>query len=233
MRVVTFNVRYGSADDAEFAWPNRRKPLLDLLEQLDPDILCLQETLYFQLEEIADRLRHFDWIGVGRDDGASSGEFASIFLKGPKPVRSGTFWLSPTPEVPGSMGWGARLPRICTWAELDGLTVANVHLDHESILARKEGVALVLDRLPAHCLLCGDFNATPDEASIQSVLAAGFTDFAAGTGGTYNDFKENPPDPPRIDYIFGRGLTCRKTEVVRHPLVSDHWPVFAEIDLLP
>ncbi len=30
----------------------------------------------------------------------------------------GTFWLSETSDVPGSRGWDAALPRICTYAVL-------------------------------------------------------------------------------------------------------------------
>ena len=58
--------------------------------------------------------------GAGRDDGAKAGEMNPVFYKKDKfdLVRTITFWLSDTPEVPGSKGWGASLPRIVTWMEL-------------------------------------------------------------------------------------------------------------------
>src|SRR3546814_18448319 len=58
-------------------------------------------------------------------------------------VGSGTFWLSPTPDVP-SKGWDAALPRIATWARLRDRTadrdllVVNTPFDHVGEVAREE-----------------------------------------------------------------------------------------------
>ncbi|MCK7540963.1 MAG: hypothetical protein MZV63_63770 [Marinilabiliales bacterium] len=57
-------------------------------------------------------------------------------------LASGTFWLSATPDVPGSVGWGAALTRIATWVRLydktvkDTLLYMNTHFDHISDSAR-------------------------------------------------------------------------------------------------
>ncbi len=229
MQAVSFNIRYGTAADGPFEWKNRRDGLQQMLLALDPDILCLQEALHFQVLEIAKWLPGYTWVGAGRDDGASAGEYAPIFLKDLPARRSDTFWLSPTPDVPGSRGWGARLPRICTWVDTGDLLIANVHLDHESALARQEGVAVVLDRIHGKSLLCGDFNAEMNEQFFDSVLEAEFKDMAPASGDTYNDFKGEPCG--RIDYIFGREVTPVSGRVIRSPLVSDHWPVVVEFEV--
>ena len=232
MRVVTFNIRNGLAEDGPFAWPLRRARLLQLLRELDADVICLQEVLDFQLDEIAATLADYSFVGVARDDGRRAGEFVPIFYRGLELERAGTLWLSETPTVPGSIAWGARLPRICTWAKFSGLTVANLHLDHESEQARRRGVELVLNTLNAG-IVCGDFNAESDKAPIVAMVAAGYVDLGAGEGGTFNDFRPNTAGAPRIDYVFARPPLSGVARVVREPLASDHWPVVAEVSLHP
>lgn len=61
----------------------------------------------------------YDWVGVPRNDGKTQGEAVPVFWRNDKFRRvaasqGGTgrdgvehFWLSPTPHVPGSVGWDA------------------------------------------------------------------------------------------------------------------------------
>jgi endonuclease/exonuclease/phosphatase family metal-dependent hydrolase len=228
MRVVTFNIRYGTADDGPFEWKHRRDGLHQMLLALDADVFCFQEALHSQVNEIAEWLTPYSWVGVGRDDGRSAGEYAPIFIKGRTPLRSDTFWLSPFPDIPGSCGWGAKHARICTWADLGGLVIANVHLDHESALARQEGAAVALDRIFGRSILCGDFNADlNEELFFDAVFQAGFQDLAPDSGETYNGFDREPSK--RIDYVFGREIVAVSSRVIRSPMVSDHWPVVVDV----
>jgi len=57
-------------------------------------------------------------IGAGRDDGKTKGEYSAILYRRERfeVEQGGTFWLSDTPEVPGSITWGNACTRICTWA---------------------------------------------------------------------------------------------------------------------
>ena len=230
VRLVSFNIRNGLAADGPFAWPLRRGAFLKLLAALDADVLCLQEVLDFQLDEIGSALADYQYVGVGRDDAKRAGELVPIFYRGLELERAGTFWLSETPTIPGSIAWDARLPRICTWAEFSGLTVANLHLDHESELARTRGIELVLGSLHAE-VVCGDFNAEPEEACIKVMASAGYADLGIGQGGTFNNFRADPDDAPRIDYVFVSRPLQGTSKVVREPLVSDHMPVVADISL--
>lgn len=119
------------------------------------------------------------WGGVfiGRDDGRLAGEGCAVLFRraalAPAAPAS-AFWLSDTPDVPGSVAWGAHLPRMALHVALrpageaaagDGgtagggseaggglpclLHVFNTHLDHESPEARRRGAALVLARMRA------------------------------------------------------------------------------------
>ncbi len=115
--VMTFNIRYGNADDKADSWPNRREMVFDVLRRHDPDVVGLQEALRFQIDEIRAALPQYAEIGVGREDGKTEGEYSAILYRKDHLALddSGTFWLSDTPEVPGSISWNSACRRICTW----------------------------------------------------------------------------------------------------------------------
>ena len=172
LRVMSFNIRYGTADDGDNSWPLRRELVFGVIEEYAPDVLGIQEALRFQLDELHDALAGYAEVGVGRDDGLTAGEYAAILYRVDRLalLSEGTFWLSDTPSVPGSTTWGNTIPRICTWARFDdrysGTTfyVYNLHLDHRSQPSRE----LSAELLTAHIsnrehldpfFVTGDFNA--------------------------------------------------------------------------
>jgi len=187
---------------------------------------------------------------VGREDGIADGEFAPIFFDRSQfqLVSTQTFWLSETPDVPGSKSWATACTRICTSAELrdrDGkeLAVLNLHLDHESELAREQGVALVLSRVKARpTILMGDFNAKPSDWAIRQIADRGLVDThlrlhpEAPNAGTFHNFDPVAHLGDRIDYIFTTGdIRVLSSEIVRDQrdgrYPSDHFPVGATISL--
>jgi endonuclease/exonuclease/phosphatase family metal-dependent hydrolase len=172
LTVMSFNIRYGLAEDGENRWPHRADLVVETIAAAAPDILALQEALRFQLDELGDALPGYGEIGVGRDDGIESGEYAAILYRRDRlhPIAYGTFWLSDTPDVPGSTSWGNRITRICTWARFSDVTggpaftVYNVHFDHESQPSRLRSAELVMQRIHAAegdrpVIVLGDFNA--------------------------------------------------------------------------
>jgi len=254
LAVMSFNIRYGTAQDGDNAWEHRRDLLLATIAAEDPDILGLQEALRFQLDEIGAAFAAYQEVGVGRDDGVVAGEYAAILIRRDRFTveASGTFWLSDTPATPGSMSWGNRIPRVCTWAVLvDRMThrrfaVFNTHLDHESQPARERGTRLIVERIGSLAedvpvLVLGDFNAGEDNAALTPFRTAGFVDVyrtvdpdPAGDG-TFGGFRGDSTGD-RIDYIFARGgWTVRAADIlrrrsgVRDP--SDHFPVTARLRL--
>ncbi len=178
--VMTFNIRYGTADDGENRWENRREMAVDVLRRHDPDVVGLQEALRFQIDEIRESLPQYGEIGVGRDDGKTRGEYNAILWRTDrlKVLESGTFWLSDTPEVPGSTSWGNTITRICTWARFvpkrSGRTfyMFNTHFDHQSQPSRERSAVLLAQRIrdrryPDPVLVTGDFNAGEDNPAMQ------------------------------------------------------------------
>ena len=180
IRVMSFNIRYGTAPDGENRWENRREFLFDLVRDQAPDLLGIQEALRFQLDELVVAVSGYGEIGVGRDDGRTAGEYAAILYRRSRfePLESGTFWFSETPEVPGSIDWGNRITRICSWARLRDLDsgrtcyLFNLHLDHQSQPSRERSVELLAQRINdrAHLdpiVVTGDFNAGEENRAIR------------------------------------------------------------------
>ena len=185
LRVATFNVRYGLADDGPNRWELRRGLLTKTIAEMDPDVLGLQEALRFQIDAITDALPQYVVLGVGRDDGATGGEFSPILVRTSRFIVADTetFWLSESPRVAGSKSWEAAFPRICTWARLidresgQGVYVFNTHFDHASQLARERSAALIVERIAGRArdepvILMGDFNAGEGNAAVVALLGS-------------------------------------------------------------
>lgn len=179
LQVMTFNIRYGTADDGENRWENRRQILIDVLKDNSPDVIGLQEALDFQISQIQQGLPEFGQLGVARDDGKTKGEYCAILylLDRFKADESGTFWFSNTPDVPGSSHWGNANIRICTWARLvekktgAAFYLYNLHLDHVSQLSREKSAVLLAQRIrgrkhPDPFIVTGDFNAGESNPAI-------------------------------------------------------------------
>lgn len=175
LQVMNFNIRYGTANDGENRWENRRELVFDLLRRHKSDVVGLQEALRFQIDEIREALPQYNELGVARDDGGTKGEYCAILYdEGRLSVdESATFWFSETPEVPGSSHWGNACVRICTWARFierksgRAFYFFNLHLDHVSQPSREKSAVLLAKRIhdrkyPDPFIVTGDFNVGED-----------------------------------------------------------------------
>ena len=203
LAVMTFNIRYGTANDGENRWTNRRDTLFALLRKENPDLIGLQEALRFQVDEILAAVPGYAVVGVGRDDGRAAGEMSAILFRTARfhVAASGTFWFSDTPEVPGSKTWGNRITRISSWARFvdrDGsaFTHYNLHLDHESQPSREKSTALLLQRIAARpvasepVIVTGDFNVGESNPALHVLV---------GPGGPAATPAAGAPAPPFMD----------------------------------
>jgi endonuclease/exonuclease/phosphatase family metal-dependent hydrolase len=242
------------ASDGNNAWPNRSNEVAQLLQFHEADILGLQEAFIGQIEDIHKQLPSMQWVGVGRDDGRTAGEFSPLFFNQNKfkLLQKGWFWLSETPEKPG-LGWDAAYNRICTWLMLKDIKsksqfmVLNTHFDHIGDKARAESAQLILNKIKQinsknyPVILMGDFNLSPERQPI-TLITRELKDAKAisvmkpyGPEGTFNGFQFDSPLTERIDYIFvSDRVEVKKYGVLsdsknqRYP--SDHLPVFVSID---
>ena len=225
MLVGSYNIRYKNSGDSVNGnvWEKRCQVICDQVNFMSPDIFGTQEVLHGQLLDMLDGLDGYDCIGVGRDDGATAGEYAAIFYKTDRLrlLEHGNFWLSETPERPG-LGWDAACVRVCSWGKFARQTATddeafyffNLHMDHVGVTARREGAKLVVNRIReiaqvAPVILTGDFNVdqTDEIYSIftQSGLLMDSFDAARlrfAENGTFNSFSPDLYTKSRIDHVF-------------------------------
>lgn len=251
VNVITYNVRYNNPGDGVNAWPNRKDNVKALVKFHDADILCVQEALADQFDDLLEN-SNFDFVGVGRDDGKRKGEFSAVFFDKTRFTKKdgGTFWLSETPNV-SSKGWDAALPRVCSWVKLydkinkKEFIVFNTHYDHVGVKARIESAKLIKQKIQEIApklpvVYTGDLNVTPETEAISTIKS--FLQDAKeitveppyGPNGTFNAFDFNSELKNRIDYIFvNKGFKVQKFAVLsdskdkRYP--SDHLPVFVRL----
>lgn len=261
LNVMTFNIRYNNLNDGINAWIHRKDNAASQVLFHETHILGVQEALHDQILDLTLRLPRYKYVGVGRDDGKTKGEYSAIFYDTTrlKVLESQTFWLSETPSVAGSKSWDAAITRIVTWAKMQDkrtkktFYVFNTHFDHIGKVARRESAKLLLAQVnkiagTSKAIITGDFNAHPDDEPIKVIveptnpLKLIDTKGLSKTGhygpiGTGNGFtsKENSDQP--IDYIF----TNKKITVLQHATLSqtwgglfssDHFPVFTRV-LMP
>ena len=251
MSVMSFNVRYDNPDDGPSAWPHRAERVAGVMGRAS--VVGVQEALHHQVMDLERRLEDFAWIGVGRTDGVSEGEYAPIFYRTGELdlLDSGTFWLSETPDIPGSRSWDAAITRIATWGQFiwrasgDTIWVFNTHFDHRGQQAREESARLLIHRIAdiaggVRVVVTGDFNAAPDNPVYATMTSGALRDARSvsleppvGPEGTFSGFVAREGSfGRRIDYIFAdSAFTALSYEAIvavedgRH--VSDHLPVLA------
>ncbi|MBT5925753.1 MAG: endonuclease/exonuclease/phosphatase family protein [Verrucomicrobia bacterium] len=175
VKVMSFNIRYGAANDGENSWKFRDYLVIETIENYNPDLIGYQEALKFQVDYLKENLKGYGFHGIGRDAGTEKGEYVPLMWKTDRfeMVDSGHFWLSETPEIPGSISWDSSLTRMLSWVALRDLkspnqkefVFANTHFDHRGKEARLESAKLIrrraeeiMDNYPI--ILTGDFNTT-------------------------------------------------------------------------
>ncbi len=256
LRVMSFNIRYGTAGDGENRWENRRDFLVETIRRFDPDLLGTQETLAFQADFLGTQLPGYTRVGAGRDDGKDKGEQVTIFFRTARfeKIAAGHFWLSETPERPGSRSWDAAITRMVTWAKLRdrqcdrAFLWLNTHFDHQGAQARAESAKLIRRWLAEHhsrlpVVITGDFNCTEDSPPHRLLLGAADDALKLTDAYRHAHLARQPDeatfhaftgkrDGSRIDWILCspdftpvEAAIDRSSRNGRYP--SDHFPVTA------
>lgn len=228
VRVMSFNIRYGTAKDGENHWDKRKDFLLDTIRDFNPDLLGTQETLGFQRDWLADKLPGYGSLGVGRDDGQNQGEMMALYYRQDRfaLLESGHFWLSETPEVVGSKSWDSALPRMASWVKLKDMKsdqsppilFLNTHFDHMGQQARLKSAELVRQKIVemgagTSVIVTGDFNTGEGSEPYDALFAEADARSPVidcyravhpqreENEGTFSGFDSQRINGPRIDWI--------------------------------
>ncbi len=248
MLVMSYNLRFDNPRDGENSWPNRHPAVKKVWEDVNADIIGIQEGMSHQVNTLKNWFHDYECVGLGREkDG--TGEQVAVFYKKERfeCIDKGHFWLSDTPDVPGSRSFGNDVYRISSWVILyDRLKekkfiFLNTHLDNESQQARIKGAELICDFLAEQKeldgkIVTGDFNDIPDsealaimekEGDLKDTLKVAGSDLA-----TFHNFSDK--SLMRIDYILcSMDLKVSKGKVVKDKpfniYPSDHYPIYAEL----
>ena len=117
-------------------------------------------------------------------------------------------------------------------AEIDGqdicFLVCHMGLSKAERRNAVKTICRLLDEIDIPVILMGDFNTEPDD-KVFAPLRERLSD--ADTKAEIRGMCTYPSDKPdvKIDYIFYRGLECRKTETITD-VISDHLPIIAEFE---
>lgn len=257
LRVMTFNLRVRKILDGPNIWDRRRDVVVERVRNFNPDLLGTQEGLDFMESFLGRQLADYTFIGAGRRDGGPSGEMCGVFYRSSRfeLLDRGHFWLSKTPEKPGSRSWGTVAPRMVTWVKLrprnggPAFCWFNTHFDAWNPWARAKSAALLRDQMPLiagplPCILTGDFNSTPGSAPYRTLLA----EQQPGTASLHDVFRAAHPVPsrregtvhlftgwrcgPRMDWILASPHFQTVDSEIDHArgprgYPSDHFPVVA------
>ena len=222
--LLTLNIRYDNENDGINRWESRKERIFRFLRNNKADVVCLQEVLHNQLLDLTSTLNEYSYVGFGRVDGHTMGEYTPIlFLKKKyEKVDSGVFWLSECPDSIGSVGWDASLPRIATWVKLKLINsnkmvvVVNTHLDHIGKKAKLRSSLLIKNWIKVHAsnnpvILTGDMNSFANSDVYCSFLEKGITmndvykvaSHRKGVDFTFHDFGRLEVENRRmIDFVF-------------------------------
>jgi endonuclease/exonuclease/phosphatase family metal-dependent hydrolase len=252
---MTCNIRNSGANDGANRWEFRRELWVDIVRKFDPDLLGVQEVLADQYDYLKEKFPDYTLSGVARDDGKRKGEWSLILYRTRRfeHLADGNFWLSRTPDVPGSKSWDSACCRLCTWVRLRdkqtdrGLIHANVHLDHVGEIARRESAKLLVAQFThlagdAAIVLTGDFNCTDTEEPHSILIRSGLIDsfrtvhpVRRSDETSYHEFGTYAENR-RIDWVLHSGelaATQAGIDRTRGPdgrFASDHDPVTAVLE---
>lgn len=183
LRVMSFNVLNGRAGRAR-RWNWRKEAVAAAIRTFDPDLLSAQEVHDFQAEYLRAQLPDYQFLSPGRYERWTAGECVAVLFRSSRfeKLREGHFWLSDTPDLPGSRDWFSLTPRVVFWVQLrdvahGGVPVFcfTVHLDPISTRARTRSAQLLRRRIVAEAgatpaIVAGDFNANAGRKAYRILL---------------------------------------------------------------
>lgn len=266
MKIVTYNLRcvYEKWDGVN-SFIHRAGLIYEKINSEKPDIIAFQEVVEKSKILLEKLLPEYIFLGHFREaDYTGEGVFTAIKKDRFEVLGFEDFWLSPTPAIAGSRYENqSDCPRTCLMTQLKDkicgkiLRIYNIHLDHISDEARRNGMECVFDyvkkknaELETAAVILGDFNALPQDGVMKMCdehANPKFYDVTKNIAYTYHDYGRCKQ---KIDYIY---MTKDLSDILKrvytwndecvwhkdiyhgadvpHIYLSDHYPVCAEIEM--
>ena len=243
LKIVTYNLRWDAPEDGIHRFSNRKEEVMDRIHEEKPDVIAFQEMRADMQEWMEPRMPEYFYVGHGRDGDFNGESIPIAFRKDKFKMRAfECFWLSPTPEIPGSryaeQGRSLRICNVLTLYSVEdkkSFRVYNVHLDHFSAQARTKGIQLVVDYAEAMnkkeelpTVILGDLNAFPEWDDLNPITKnPNYTDVTKHVPRTFHGFFQRDE---KIDYIFvTKEFESKECYLWENregkPCLSDHFPV--------
>lgn len=243
MKIVTYNLRWDAPEDGVHRFSNRKEEVMARIKEEMPDVIAFQEMRADMQMWMEPRMAEYFFVGHGRDADFNGESIPIAFRKDKFKMRAfECFWISPTPEIPGSryaeQGRSLRICNVLTLYSVEekkSFRIYNVHLDHASAVARSKGIQLVVDyakmmnekeNLPT--VILGDLNAFPEWDDLNPITKnPDYTDVTKDIPVTFHGFFVAAD---KIDYIFmSKQWNSKECYIWENredrPCLSDHYPV--------
>ena len=256
IKIVTFNIRCPWDTDGINSFMHRIGFVYDKINREKPDVIAFQECTPKNMEVMEKLFPEYTFHGMYRSVNYwGEGLFVAVRKESFRVVSAESFWISPTPYLPGSrFPEQSDCPRICNVVQIrrlksgEMLRLFNVHLDHISEEARVCGMNFMIDkmaeynaRLPLPSVILGDFNSVPQSKTVALCRESEnpvLFDVTCDIERTNHDFgRRLHTSPSKIDYIFvtaelaDKHIKTEAWEDCHEGIyLSDHFPVCAEFE---
>lgn len=252
--IVTFNLRCTWEGDGINGFVSRGPGVVEKIRSARPHVIGFQEGIELIVNYLREHLPEYEFIFNQRDDDLYGEGMVLGYLRSEITLlSSGFFWLSETPQKPGTSYPGACCPRICQYSLLRResdrkmFRVYNTHLDFVNDDIRVASMRQILDfaaketkfAVETPFFLTGDMNATAEEESMKlpfSYEPMTLAEPTAEVGYTFHGYG-NAKKLKKIDYIFTDPATAalphtasRWMEEKDGVYLSDHYPVELELE---
>lgn len=247
--ILTCNIRVDLPEDeqAGFGWKGRKDICVAVMKKQKPDIICMQEVLRGQHEDLKKAFKGYASFGFEGPEMDAFKEGYHGIAKNPiffsekryELLSAGGYWLSETPLIAGSLSWDSARARNANWVRLKDkrsgkdFRVVNLHLDHKSQPAKEKQMSMVIEEAKQYAptypqILSGDLNANATNPVYAIVKAGNWQDTyttihgEAEPGYTVHEFQgeayTKKEKGRKIDFVFFKG----EVKPVAARILKDH-----------
>ncbi|MBP5539660.1 MAG: hypothetical protein J6X69_07580 [Bacteroidales bacterium] len=196
----------------EHRWEDKVPGIAEMVKVEAPAVVGFQSASTAKVEDLDMVLDGYDSFGDATDDGETKGRINAIYWRKDclKLVKSGTFWLGESPDMPGSIFDGASQACTATWGiftiKSSGRKFFFLHtsLDVNSEKVRPLQAKLILSKMAEYapglpCIVAGDYRSfqaglfgkdmnNPCVVMVQSMIDARRLALSGDEGKTVNHF---------------------------------------------